>query len=171
MRNDYTQEELHLREFMRAAAVIKGRWEERENDKHGVGDTRFLDEPLIRRDYVRVGTSKEARSSSNGTHNEHVIPRKWIYDECLALLGEETPTSIEAMGRFLQRNLLIVEISWSEQDRLNRIPKLKDGMPDGWNCQTDNPFARLKSAGIEFLLNEDLSEAEFLRRRDHLLKA
>ncbi|MCF8177117.1 MAG: hypothetical protein K9J74_01285 [Sulfuritalea sp.] len=133
----FSREELIERVFARVARVIFELWEE------GRGDTRLLDDPFIPDEFVVAGTSKQG-----GGRREHVIPRLMIYDRCLEMY--ENQTSIGDVAKFIRRHLIIVHISRDEQNLIDKTLGLKTRMPDGWEFEKSDIYARLKIGGIEF---------------------
>lgn len=102
-------------------------------------DTRYFDHPFIHDEYVVAGCTL-----ANGSYREHVVPRVYLRDQCLALYDEGG--SVEDVARILEANLRIVCISESEAAVLNRSHKTK--MPEGWRLGEGDPLERLHRAGI-----------------------
>lgn len=66
----------------------------------------------------------------------------------------EAGTDTRTVARHIRRTLKMVRISRDEQKRLDARNglNLKQRMPDGWDFETGDVFARLKAAGIEYRL-------------------
>ena len=103
-------------------------------------DTRYFDHPFIHDVYVVNG-----RSKSGGSYREHVVPRVYLRDQCLALFA--SGASIDEVARILEANLRVVHISPEEADILNRSHKMD--MPAGWKIGEGDPLERLRRADID----------------------
>lgn len=134
----FTREQLIERAFWRVATIIQHCREEGE----GRGHTRFLDRPLMRDEYVIAGTSIHG-----GSVREHVVPLLKIYDECERRFVQGA--DIGTVAALIRANLKIVLITEEERRHLDSTLGLKTKMPAGWTFG-DDPFERLKVAGIEF---------------------
>lgn len=159
----FTFEELRARACMRASRVIFGMWEE-----SGCSDTRLLEQPLIPDELVLAGESLEvakdrAQLTPLRVHREHVVPRLVICVECHRIFEDGVKNGIGEEGLVRQaalaikKHLRIVTISKNEQKKLDGLPGLKMGMPDGWTSETGDPYARLHAAEIDFKLYEPTS--------------
>lgn len=140
MATAFTRDELLLRAATRVAHVMRGMLEEK-----GSSNTDLLEKLLIDDRLVVVG-----RSSVDATYREHVIPRLVLCIECHRLIQEEGKSDLE-VGRFIADNLKIVLLQEHERSVLDRAKphNLRQRMPDGWKFG-DDPFARLRVAGIQF---------------------
>ena len=79
-------------------------------------------------------------------HGEHVIPLSMVFKRWLKLIDAGvTPDDQRA---FLEHHLEVVWITMAEQQKLDRMLKLKSKMPEGWTW-ADSKYARLDYAGIE----------------------
>jgi hypothetical protein len=138
-RRDYSLEERKDRTFLRAAAHIRGLWEEK-----GSSDTRILDAFFLPDEFTVVGRSHNYNGKGR---REHVVPRLVIIKECHAMLerGEDD----KSIAKFIHDNVRIVLISKEEQESLDHRDQaaLKQTMPDGWTFG-GNAYARLQSANI-----------------------
>lgn len=123
------------RTFRRAAQVIFEVWEE------GWGNTRLLDDPLIPDAVTVVGLSR-----AGAERREHVVPLKLVYNRCEEMFsaGED----VQAVARMLARCVKIVRISKAERHRIDTELGLKTTMPDGWNFEDGDVFARLHKGGV-----------------------
>ena len=138
-RRDYSSEERRDRAFLRAAAHIRGLWEEK-----GSSDTRILDAFFLPDEFTVVGRSH----SYNGEgRREHVVPRLVIIKECHAML--ESGENDQAIAKFIRDHVRIVLISKEEQETLDRRDQfaLKQIMPEGW-AFGGNTYARLQAANV-----------------------
>ncbi len=148
MKSKFSDDELVQRAFLRAARVMFEMWEER-----GSSDTRLLIEPLIPRQFVLVGVS-----SDGAEHDEHVVPRKVICDEChkIFAVGTDSLTEkevlIDTAARLIQKHLKIVLISKREKDRLDEGKQLnlRQRMPKDWIFESGDTYERLRRAEIQF---------------------
>jgi hypothetical protein len=136
----HSREELLRRAFLRIAYNVHHMWEET-----GCSDTRLFIEPLIPTKFVVVGQAR-----SGGTHNEHVVPRVMICDQCHVMY--DNGESVEAVATFIQKFLKVVLISKDEQDHLDKACNLnlRQRMPEGWTFDNGYVFERLKVGGIAF---------------------
>lgn len=143
-KQSFSLEERKMRAFIRTVEVMKGLWEEK-----GSSDTRLLKEPLILDSYITAGESLKGRG-----HREHVVPRVYLCHRCHEMFAAGTP--IEEIATLLQKYLKVVHITNDEQLFLDRVQHmgLRERMPDGWRFGEDDPYARLRAAGIEFRLYE-----------------
>jgi hypothetical protein len=142
MRRDYTREERLERASRRAAAHIRGVWEET-----GYSDTRFLDAVLLPDALTIVGITT---STERPLRREHVVPRIYIIEECKRML--HNGATDEAISDLILQNTKIVLISSQEQFRLDSRQhlNLSQKMPHGW-AFGDDVFARLREAKIEWI--------------------
>jgi hypothetical protein len=114
-------------------------------------------------DLITIGSSLSAFSSASGPYREHVVPLNLVQRHAIKIASEGA--SVDALATFLQLNVLLVKLSVSEADHLNRSPGgtggrlLKESMPDGWEWG-DDPLERLKAAGINVSINRPVSRWE-----------
>lgn len=114
-------------------------------------------------DLITIGSSIAAFSSSASPYREHVVPLTLVQRHAVKIASEGA--SVDALANFLRLNVLLVKISTSEADHLNRSPGgtggklLKESMPDGWEWG-DDPMERLKAAGINVSLNRPVPKWE-----------
>lgn len=114
-------------------------------------------------DLITIGSSVAAFSSSVSPYREHVVPLALVQRHAVKIAGEGA--SVDAIANFLKLNVLLVKISISEADHLNRSPGgtggklLKESMPDGWEWG-DDPMERIKAAGINVSLNRPIPKWE-----------
>jgi hypothetical protein len=135
-RKQFSRDQIIEREFVRLARVIFEYWEEGRG-----GDTRFLDW-LVSDEHVQLGRSKKG-----GGRREHIVPRKLIYDECERMFAQGD--SIEAVAKFIRKNLWIAHITPEEARTLDVDLGLKVTMPPEWTFDEGDIRARLRHAGIE----------------------
>jgi len=114
-------------------------------------------------DIITIGSSIAAFGSSAAPYREHVVPLTLVQRHAVKIAGEGA--SVDAIANFLRLNVLLVKVSISEADHLNRSPGgtggklLKESMPDGWEWG-DDPMERLKAAGINVSLNRPIPKWE-----------
>jgi len=114
-------------------------------------------------DMITIGSSIAAFGSSAAPYREHVVPLTLVQRHAVKIAGEGA--SVDAIANFLRLNVLLVKVSISEADHLNRSPGgtggklLKESMPDGWEWG-DDPMERLKAAGINVSLNRPIPKWE-----------
>jgi hypothetical protein len=132
------------RAFLRLATYLRESLEESPDHETARIDTRVI-EYFVPAAYVLHGVSRAGIG-----HHEHVVPCAYLRQESLAML-RAGHTNAEVV-RFLRRCLAIVTITLAERDALDRSDGLglKDRMPDGWQPDTGDIFARLVLAGIAF---------------------
>lgn len=101
-------------------------------------------------EFVTVGRSQDV---ANGAipHPEHVVPCSTIIWESIRLLEEGR--SKEEVAKLITKHWRIVFISKDEANFIDTKKglNLKSSMPEGWNFETDDSFARLDLAGIKVL--------------------
>ncbi|MCT0200203.1 hypothetical protein KQ313_10985 [Synechococcus sp. CS-1325] len=114
-------------------------------------------------DLIAIGSSNTAFSSVAGPYREHVVPLNLVHRHAVKIAGEGA--SVDALATFLRLNVLLVKLSVSEAEHLNRSPGgtggklLKESMPDGWEWG-DDPTERLSAAGINVSLNHPVPKWE-----------
>ena len=139
-----THAERMERAFLRLAVYLRESLEESPDHETAHIHTRAI-EYFVPAAYVPRGISRAGTG-----HHEHVVPCAYLCRQSLAML-RAGHTDAEVV-RFLQRCLAIVTITPAERDALDLRNGLglKDTMPDGWQPNTGNIFARLVLAGITF---------------------
>jgi hypothetical protein len=132
------------RAFLRLATYLRESLEESPDHEAARINTRAI-EYFVPPAYLPRGVSRAGIG-----HHEHVVPCAYLCRQSLAMLRAGHP--ITEVVRFLRRCLAIVAITLAERDALDRGdgPGLKDTMPDGWQPDTGDIFARLVLAGITF---------------------
>jgi len=135
----YTDDQIKQRQIFRIAQIAYDRWE----DKEGF-DTNLFGRILIHDRLVMKG-----HSTNGGTYREHVVPRVVLRDECLRMFDNKA--TVEDVASAIMRNLIIVQITAEEAYRLDHQAKLKRRMPDGWVFGRDDPFDRIRAAGIKLV--------------------
>ena len=102
------------------------------------------------KDFIAVGQSKEVLEGAP-VHPEHVVPCSTLISESFRLLKERTPK--EEIAKLLSKHWKIVYISKEQANFLDTKMglSLKHKMPEGWQFETGDSFARLKLAKIEVL--------------------
>ena len=129
----------------RAAYVMHSMWEER-----GHSDTRLLLPPLIADGFVTIGKSRDGAQVK-----EHIIPRKVIVDRCHQIFSDGG--KVDDAEKLILDSVRILRISRKEAQHLNRSDSLnlRQSMPEGWDFETGDKFARIKLAEIEFELDQE----------------
>jgi hypothetical protein len=131
----YSPTEIRVRRLRRLAQIVFDHFEE------GSGmDTRYFEHPFVHDTLTIKGVSSKGKG-----HREHVVPRGYLRDHCLAMYKEGA--SVEEVTVFLDKNLWIVEITKEEARHLDHGLGFKVKMTDGW-VAGDDPLARLTAAGI-----------------------
>ncbi len=135
----FTDAELLERASLRAAANIRGLWEET-----GESDVRLLDQPFFTDRLVLAGHSVAGKN-----RREHVVPPLFILKACHTML--EAGETDQAVARYIRDHLKIVRVSTEEAHRLERVRNLgvRHAMPIGW-APGDDIYARLVAARIEW---------------------
>lgn len=146
MRRTYSQEELIERAFLRLAVFLHGLWQEGDN-----ADSRLF-EKLIPDAFVKKGMSVRAQvlvreREPVSLHREHVVPCAVLRD-CVFKRFHDNAT-LEEVAVDIRRNLVIVDILFEEARRMDFELNLKSRMPDHWRFESNDPFARLRAAGID----------------------
>ncbi len=121
---------------------IRGLWEET-----GRSDTRLLEALFLPDQLTFAGRS---RALDGAVRREHVVPRRRVIRECIALL--EANKSDADLARLIRRLVRIVHLTPQESARLDR-PRgeggVKQDMPSGWAVDGDI-YARLVGEGISW---------------------
>lgn len=139
----FTKEEWKRKMCMRAAQIMHDNF---ENGSSGIHSRIF--EVLIPDDVVLVGESLKGN-----TYREHVVPCCLIRDECWKMFKGDA--SIEDVAVAIERHIAIVRITFEEAEYLDKSLRLKNTMPNGWEFNKGDIYARLKEAGIEFHLYDN----------------
>lgn len=144
--------ELTRRSFLRAARYIH------RIHKEGAPAHSRIVELFIAEAFVPHG-----KGSDGPGHREHAVPCVYLRDECLRRFGNGA--KVEEIADFLQRHVVIVEISKEQQKHLDGSKKnqhlgLKDKMPEGWEPDRDCIFQRLHDAKISFTPPNGLNSCE-----------
>ena len=122
---------------------------ERKTQRRGedVFDDTFLD--------IRKWTGKNysgvARDSDNALVFEHVIPAKVYLPELIKEYKEYKENNKEfdlTAFRHFRNKVSVCIVTKQEDNRLNESG-FREKMPDGWNWQTGNPFARYEAVEIK----------------------
>ena len=100
-------------------------------------------------DFVGAGKSKEVTEDS-GSYPEHVVPCAVLIKETKRLL-EEGKYEIEEIARMLQKHWKVVMITPEQARFIDYELGYKSSMPDGWNFETGDTFARLIAASINLV--------------------
>ena len=142
MANKIVENEVIQRSFFRAARYIQ-RIVNENAPAHSRVVELFIPEVFVPRGYGKNGSG----------HREHVVPCVFLRDECIARFSNGA--TIDQVANFLQRNVVIVEITKEEQKRLdgsitNGGMGLKNSMPNEWQFDTGCIFQRLHAAKIAF---------------------
>lgn len=132
----FTDIQLAERACTRVARILFELWEE-----SGGANTRVLDW-LIEDRFVVIG-----RSPLGQDYAEHVVPLAYIRDRCLECFRRDN--DFEGAVGVIRKLLKVAYISKEEAARLNAIPGLRNGMPEGWDPNTGDCLDRLRAAGIE----------------------
>ncbi len=136
------KETLARRSFMRAARYIH------RIHKEGAPAHSRVVELFVPDAFVPHGMGSDGPG-----HREHVVPCVYLRDECLRRY--EIGVGVEEIADFLQRHVVIVEISKMQQKHLDGSIRsghlgLKNKMPKGWAPDRDCIFQRLHEAKIGF---------------------
>lgn len=136
----FSREELLHRATLRVAHVIRGMWEEKQSSH-----SRLVDRPLIDDELVTIGRS----TSIGAKRREHVIPCVMIVRACHEMLTRDA--SDEDVAAFIRQHLKIVHVTPEEARRLDSVNAvgMRQCMPANWQFG-DDPYARLRAAGIEW---------------------
>lgn len=102
------------------------------------------------KDYVAVGRSQEVIDSAK-PHPEHVVPCATLIEESMRLIKEGMPK--QEIAELIAKHWKIVYISKDQASYLDTKKgiNMKYKMPDGWNFETGDTYARLKLANIDVL--------------------
>lgn len=140
------------RAFLRLATYLRESLEESPDHKTARIHTRVI-WYFVPAAYVPHGVSRAGIG-----HHEHVVPCAYLCRQSLAML-RAGHTNAEVV-RFLRHCLAIVTITPDERDALDRSDGLgvNDTMPDRWQPDTGDIFARLVLAGIAFDMPLQLQE-------------
>jgi len=99
-------------------------------------------------EFVAIGNSKEVVEGAN-PYPEHVVPCATLINESVRLIKEGKDK--EYIARLLTKHWKIVYISKEQANYLDTKKglNLQYKMPEGWNFETGDTYARLKLANIE----------------------
>ena len=104
-------------------------------------------------EYVGAGKSKEVKEGSD-PYPEHVVPCAVLRDETKRLIKENR--NDEYIAKMLQKHWKVAMITQEQANYLDKKLGYKSTMPDGWNFEIGDTFARLKAANI--ILIPDIPE-------------
>lgn len=109
---------------------------------------RGLDEDALRKVYHYCSSVERCKDRKAKTIEEHVVPIRTII-EIFNTRYREDPSSFTKtfIKEVLEKLLWVVFITKEEDSRLSKMG-LKQKMPNGWNWQTDSPYARYEMAHI-----------------------
>lgn len=138
LNNEIVKKEVIQRSFLRAARYIQS------IDKENAPAHSRVVELFIPEDFVPRGHGKDGPG-----HREHVVPCVYLRDECRDRFRKGA--QLEEIVQFLQRCVVIVEITKEQQQRLDGGCGLKNSMPEDWQPDTGCIFERLHVAEIEFI--------------------
>jgi hypothetical protein len=101
-------------------------------------------------EFVAIGQSQDVIDGAK-PYPEHVVPCATLINKSFRLIKEGLPK--EEIANLITKHWKIVYISKDQADYLDTKKglNLKYKMPDGWNFETGNTYARLELANIEVL--------------------
>ena len=97
-------------------------------------------------DFVGVGMSQEAVKSEH-RYPEHVVPCAVLVQETRRLI-EGGKHSVEEIAQLLRKHWKVALLSREQSRYIDHHLHYKSSMPDGWDFETGDTFARLIAANI-----------------------
>lgn len=96
--------------------------------------------------FVHAGESEQV-TVDTPTHPEHVVPCATLIEECKRLISAGNHTD-EQIAHLLHKHWKVATITKKEQMKLDFELGYKSKMPEGWNFENGDTFARFKLAKI-----------------------
>ena len=138
------------REFVRASRVLYALWQDwKANEGQAWCHTGIFD-LLVPDDLTVAGYTQASRQEGVRRRREHVVPRLALCNRAFDMFSENS--TIDEVAELLQQFLKIVYVSSEEASKIDHHELgQKAGMPiPSWWLSTDNLFARLEKAEIQF---------------------
>jgi hypothetical protein len=140
----FTKDEIVYRTCQVLVRLFRNNYEE---DERGCIHTRLFSHILHpETDYVLLGYTEEARLDPK-PHLEHVVPCATLVTEVCRLIKEGLLPD-DQIASLLQKHWKVAYLSQQQAHCLDHGLRYKYSMPDGWNFEEGDTYARLIKASI-----------------------
>lgn len=111
--------------------------------------SRFMENMVHPEDFFLLcGESQEVKDG-HPKHREHIVPCVVLLNQSIDLIRKGK--DLKYIAQLFAKHWKVAYISKAQQSHLDGKLGLRTSMPQGWDFENGDTFARLKSAGIELL--------------------